>query len=379
MTLNSFLTSKISSGDQSLTLTVIETGASYSAWSEVSISRSLNQVSATFSISMIDKWRDGRLAYEFKPGVKISIKLGRDPILIGFIDALDVSVSNDDRTLSITGRDLTGDLVDSSAPTTPSEFKNITIESLARKLCAPYQIGIVSPLTPTKPFDKFSVKQGESVFAVLERAAKARGILLLSRFDGMLELKLPAYRSQPSAGTLAAGVNVVTADATYSETERFQKYRVISQTNSTGARRGKKATEIEATATDQGVARTREKTIIAEAALDVAGCQARANWEASVRAARSIDASVSVQGWRTQLGKLWDVGQIVSVDIGFIGIEAKTMLVSSIDYQKNLSSGTTATLGLTRVDAYESSENLQTGLEQDLGWSPSPFKNLDLF
>lgn len=378
MTLNTFLNSNLTTKKENVSITIVSNGITLDQWEDISVDRSLNSLSASFSVSLIDKWRQRRLAYFLKPGVQIALKIGADPILIGYIDTLDVSITNSDRQISISGRDLTGDLVDSSAESTPSEFKNITVESLSRSLLKPYQLALVVETPATKPFEKFSVKEGESVFEVLERAAKARGLLLLSRFDGSLVLKRPDYKNTESLSTLTQGVNVTSASASYTSTERFSNYTVKSQTNATGAGKKKQATEITATAEDAGVSRYRPKTIIAESSLDADGCRQRVQWEASVRAARSIDANVSVQGWRTSSGELWDIGKVVNVDIGFIGVQSKKMLISTVSYSKTLGGGTTSTLGLTRVDAFESSETIAESIELDLGWDQSTFKNLGL-
>jgi len=368
--------------DDAVTILLTDSGVVYDGWKSISIQRSLSQLSGSFSISLVDKWRQIGFPWFLKPGIRCVIRIGKLNVLNGFIDRLDVEIKKDDRRIEITGRDLTGDLVDSSATTEPSEFKNVTILQLAQKFLSPFEISVSADVDITPVFTKFTVKQGESIFELLQRAAQNRGLLLVPNELGqVLITNRSSLLSQTRSLTpLVQGKNVIEAKAAYDDSERFQTYIVKGQSEGTETVNGLNSTAAIGTATDLSILRSRTKTIIADGSVDVAAAQKRASWENINRAAKSVDAVVKVQGWR-QLpnGPLWSVNQLVPVDIGFIGIQAKELLINSVQFTKNLGEGTVTTLNLTRQDAYVPNQAVITPVEDphtDLGWKKQVFKIL---
>lgn len=356
-----------------------ESGIVYDAWTSVRIGRSLNQLSANFSISLIDKWREQRLPWFLKPGVKVLIKIGAFPVINGFIDRLDVDISNEDRRVEITGRDITGDLVDSSAPTEPAEFKNVSILTLAQKFALPFGIPVFADVNILPPFPKFTVKQGETVFELLQRAANLRGLLLLADELGNLRItnRSSAASLTVSPTPLVQGSNIITAKASFDNSERFQTYIAKGQSEGNDLIFGLNVTSPVGTSIDSAILRPRQKTVIADGSSDFTGAQKRANWENTVRAAKSSEITVKVQGWQQfPGGPLWSVNQLVNVDIGYLGVQSTQLLISSLQFTKSLNEGTVTTLNLTRKDAYIPE---QTALTPDndpqatLGWQPNNF------
>jgi prophage tail gpP-like protein len=366
-----------------VTIALTEGGIIYDSWKQVRIERSLTQLSGNFSISLIDKWKTQKLPWFLKPGVKVAIKIGIFPVLLGFIDRLDVDISNDDRRVEITGRDLTGDLVDSSAPTDPSEFKNITIVQLANKFALPFGIVTIADVDVLPPFPKFTVKQGETIFELLSRAAALRGLLLITNEIGNLIItNRSSLSSQVRSPTpLVQGSNLLSARASYDNTDRFQTYIAKGQSEGNEVFNGLNVTSPIGTALDTGIFRPRQKTVIADGSTDFAGAQKRANWESTVRAAKSVEIEVKVQGWQKFVGgSLWKINELVSVDAGYIGVQANELLISTVSFSKSLGSGTITTLGLTRSDAYIPNQPALTPAKDpqtQLGWKQNVFKILE--
>lgn len=362
-----------------VTVILSERGIIYDGWTTVRIGRSLNQLAANFSIALIDKWKEQRLPWFLKPGVKLVVKIGSFPVINGFIDRLDVSISNNERRIEITGRDQTGDLVDSSAPTEPAEFKNVSILTLAQKFCLPFAIPVFADVNILPPFPKFTVKQGETIFEMLQRAANLRGLLLLSDELGNLRItnRSSAASLTVSPTPLVQGANIIFAKASYDNSERFQTYIAKGQSEGNDLIFGLNVTSPIGTSIDGGITRPRQKTVIADGSTDFAGAQKRANWENTVRAAKSIDISVTVQGWQQfPGGPLWQINQLVNVDIGYLGVQTTQLLISSLQFTKSLSDGTITVLNLTRRDAYIPEQavlNPANDPQETLGWNPTTF------
>jgi prophage tail gpP-like protein len=357
-------------------------GVVYDSWTDLTINKSIEQLCGTFSISMVDKWRQFSLPWFLTPGQPVVISIGAQPVLTGYIDNLDVAVKNDDRTVTISGRDVTGDLIDSSAVTEPAEFKLLDIVTLANKFTLPFGIAATADTDIGKPFEKFTVKQGETIFELLQRAAELRGLFLHStEVGGLLITNRASVASQLRAVTpLVQGVNILEAAAVYDNTDRYQTYIVKGQSAGSDVFNGLNATAAIGTATDTAILRPRQKTVIANGSADIDAAQRRANWEATSRAAKSVDITVTTQGWRQgERGPLWRPNLIVAVDAGFIGQAAKELLISSVQFSKTIGGGTVTTMKLTREDAYKPNQPVLTQATDPasvLGWQGSVFSIL---
>lgn len=358
------------------------------AWESISIQRSLDQISGSFSISFVDKWKNTFTNWDLIPGNEILINLGVNTILRGWIDSLDVDVKADDRTLTMTGRDLTADLVDSSAPTIPSEFKFVNILQLASIFVTPFAIPFAIDVSPGEPFAKFVVKQGETVFELLHRAAQLRGLILQStEIGGLLITDRSSALSQiPTPIPLVQGQNVLEATASYDYSDRFFGYDVKGQSAGNDLINRKGVTQILGTSSDPQMRRpARRKTIIADGSIDLASAQRRANWEATVRAAKSVEVTIKVQGWRQdilQIGPLWRPNQLVPVIMPYVGLQGNQLLIRSVQFNKSISEGTTTTLSLTRPDAYVPNlpiVNVALDPSVNLGWQFSPLFAQEIF
>lgn len=350
----------------------------YTAWQSVSISKDIDSLCSTFTLEMADKWKQTGGAWPIKTGAPIIVRIGKQTAMNGFIDKLDVQVSNDERSISASGRDRTGDLVDSSSLSDKNQFKNVTVKDLCDHFCSLYGIPVmVTAKDIGKKFATYSTKQGETVFETLERAAKLRGLLLTSDYLGQLVITnraggnieavpsvknlkeshdflkdaLAAATQLRSPNDLIQGENIISASASYDNTDRFQQYLVKGQSAGTDQLWGIAATQPQAAAFDRGVERFRPKIVIAEGNADVVACQKRASWEATIRAAKACEVNVLVQGWVRSDKSLWAINELVNLQASYIGIPSQQMLISGLTFTKD-QRGTLTTLKLTRPDAF---------------------------
>lgn len=348
----------------------------FDSFESISIMKDINTVCASFSINFADKWRYSDSKWPLIPGAIVGINIGVNPIINGFIDSLSAKASNDDRQITINGRDRSCDLVDSSATVSLlTEFKNVSLKDIAQNYASQFGIvvSVASGVNLGKNFEKFTVKQGETCFEAIERAAKLRGLLVLSDELGNIVISNRAggnidtpnaknlvsnfdFTSALNALTkssvsLTMGQNILSAESEFDEKERFQSYVIKGQNRGTDFFSGLSVANVQAVAIDQGVERFRATTIIAEGPIDLAAAQQRAAWEATVRAAKAIKLTVTVQGWTRPDGQLWKVNEIVNTDARFVGINS-IMLITGVNFIKSKERGTLTVLSLTRADAY---------------------------
>ena len=336
-------------------------------WTEATVTRSLETISGAFTVTLSEREPGKTTPRVIRPGNACRVELEDETVLQGWVDAVTVDYDARGHTISVRGRDATGDLVDCSAATKPGEWKNERLENIASALCQPFGISVSREIDTGAPFSRFRIEEGESVFEAIERACRFRAVLPLSDGRGGLVLGGPS-RSRTSV-RLERGVNILSANGTASWLARFSDYTLLGQ--QAGGEAGftaEQVAHVSATARDGGVNRHRPLTIIGEQSLDEDEAKARIQWEANVRSARARAARVTVQGWReVPDGDLWEPGRLVYLADDWLGIDQE-LLVSSTS-QSLSAGGTLTTLELVPQDAFvQRAEPMDSGGPLGADW-----------
>lgn len=337
----------------------------FDGFKHVKLARNLTSLTGTFEITVTDKWKVGQEDFEIRPGDRIHCHLGKAALFEGYVDKLNLSLTESSRNITIQGRDKTQDLVDCSIVNV-AELNDIDFTGIATELCKPFNIKVLPRVSVGSKFPKFSIRQGETIFEALDRAAKERQLILLSSTHGNLVIE---KRGRVRASTeLIEGVNVLAAAVSFDNTQRFSDYIIKGQ--STGLLGNPKdATQNKGIARDAGTTRYRPTIIIAENAVDNNGAQKRAEFESTFRAAKAAQVNVTVQGWKQEDGSLWDVNQLVQIDIKSIGIKSQ-MLIQKVKFDQS-ENGRRVEMELIRPDAFEFKAEIKKSddpLDQ-LGWN----------
>lgn len=335
-------------------------GKIYEGWEDVKITRQVNALASTFDIQLTDRWIEGQETWTIKPGQSIHIHGGKRSILTGYVDAVKASISADSRSITISGRSKTADLVDCSVEG-PAEYLGLNLKEIAEKVCQPFGISVLFQADPGGPFEKITLQNGETCFALLDRLTRERKLIMYPSYEGSLIFANQGTTVAPTQ--LKEGVNVLSANSSHDFSERFSKYTTKGQ-NLGFFGDGEDVVSPKGEATDDAVTRYRPLVILAENPVDGGTSEDRAAYEATLRAAKSQTAEVEVQGWYQAPEVLWDINQQVFVDIGSIGLRRK-MLIDKVSYNKT-NAGTRATLSLVRQDAYNFTKKVKK--EADLSW-----------
>lgn len=337
----------------------------FEGWEEVSISRQLNSIASSFSLGFTDKWRIDQESWVLRPGDAAHIHIGKQSVLNGYVDRLDVGLSAQQRTLNAGGRSKTGDLVDCSI-TGPISFADLKIDEIVRKLLEPFGLKLLMQAETGAKFDKIVFRQGETVFEAIDRLARERSLIMMPSFEG--NLILTKKGNTRCVTELRQGVNILSGSANFDNSNRFSEYTVKGQGSQGSAT---DATQPVAKATDEGVSRFRPKVIVAENSINNGSAIDRARYEANIGAAKASEVTITVQGWFESDGSIWDVNKIVAVDSGFLGVR-QDMLIEKVTYNKN-NNGTTCELGLIRSDAFEFASSVSKDKDPVdlLGWEKS--------
>lgn len=328
-------------------------GKIYAAWTEVSVTLSLEGLSGQFSLTLADTAETGGASFAGKPGDRCELRLGGEPVINGWIDAVEPQIAGEDHSITVSGRDRTADLADCSAIHKPGSWRNVRLEAIAAALLKPFGLSVtVTAKGGTgKPIARFAIQPGETVHAALERLLRFRGLLMVADAQGNLEIITPA-EDAPIA-TLELGVNILSASAAHDHRERFSEYVVKGQASGSNAHHGKVVSQIRASATDAEVLRHRPMLVIAEDQSNLALAKARAKWEAGVRAGRAHKGDITTLGWRTAAGgKIWRPNVRAQVKCAPIGFADETMLVSTVAFTKG-AGGTMATITVMPPGAWQ--------------------------
>jgi prophage tail gpP-like protein len=301
---------------------------------------------------LTERWSTQKQPWPIVEDDECKVMIGTETVITGYVDVFKSSYRADTHNVVISGRDKAEDLVDCSANIGQWEFNNVDVYKLAKRLCDPHGIHVaIQPGLKFNVVPKISISVGETSFNVLEQACRLAGILAVSDGDG--EITLTAAADSRSSSSLVEGQNARDVDVTFDKTGRFAEYIILGQHASSDAFFGPSATQIKARAKDPGIKRSNRVLIIQpEANMTLASAQRRVNWEATVRAARAMTLSCTVQGWTEKNGSLWAVNSVVPSVLPTARIKGD-MLITGVTYGVADGEGTTTELQLKRPDAFD--------------------------
>lgn len=328
-------------------------GLEYGGWKTASVTRSIESVSGGFELSVSEKWAGQSTPWPIRQGDECSLELEGQVVVTGRIDSRRLGYNATDHSISVSGRDAAGVLVDCAADVGNKwEFKNLSVLEFAKKITKPYGIPVAvqAGLTLPKAPSKLSIEPGDRAFEAIERACRTAALLPVS--DGRGGMVLTRAGSGRSATALVERENILSASAEYDSAERFRTVKVYGQHKGTDEASGKAVGSIRGEAQDPEV-RWPERVLVVRAEGNVTrdAAKQRAKWEVTVRRARAVSVVVTVHGWTKQDGKLWTPNELVSVKSPKLELYGIDMLISQVRYSTG-ASGTTTELTLRPRDAF---------------------------
>jgi len=361
-------------------------GRQYGGWKDVEITRGIEAIANSFKLTVSERWDGQSEPWPIVEEDACTVRLDGRVLLTGFVDSRSHREDAGAHSLTIAGRDSAGALVDCSAELSKWEFSQIPILELCKTLGAPFGIvftlqdglsdkaigtaprsatakalaggapssvgsaGKSSSLSIAKPNTKLTISPGDSAFEVIDRACRMVGVLPVS--DGLGGIVLTRAGGARATTPLVRGNNILTAEATFDATKRYRRYVVNGQAQGTDDLFGASAAAVKSEATDANVRRSERVLLVRpEGAVTLAFAKQRAAWEATVRAARSADVVITVQGWKQLDGSLWPINALVPVQDPAIGINGD-MLITEAIFGVSEESGSTTRLKVVRPEAF---------------------------
>lgn len=337
-------------------LALVVNGAAYRGWKGVSVTRSMESVAGQFTLDVSDRWAGLEIPWPIREEDSCRIDIDDETVLEGFVDKRSPSFSASEVSLSYSGKDRAGALVESSGIVTGASakgnkwtYRNISVLEFCTTLAAPFGIPVsVQPGLVLPKVVQIVTHPGDSAFEMMSKAAANDGVLLVSDGTGGVVI---TRAGTARATALIQGHNVLAAGGDFDASDRYFKYLIASQVPGTEEASGEEANVI-AEAFDLGV-RRQNRVLLIRPDKHYTGndAQRRADWEARVRAARAEKFQITVQGWRQTFGdELWPINALVAVHLPRLGLDGD-MLISQAQYTVN-DQGQITVLHVVRPDAF---------------------------
>lgn len=304
-----------------------------------------------------------------KCGDEIQILIDGTPKLTGFADSIDGSYSGSEHNITVSGRDKTQDLVDST-PKGKKEFNSgISLVSIIQSLLSDLGATSIKIKNEAGAIPSFtevtSAEIGQTIFQFIESYSRKKQVLLTT--DGLGNIVLARGATTPSGIILLNKINdvqnlnnILSSNFRVSVEDRFKTYVVQAQKSplfGLQAETAERLSGIIGRATDNDIRSTRHLEFFGEESMTDDETKNRAKWEANLRRARSLSYTATVQGHSIN-GRPWSFNQIVKVQDDFWDIAAD-LLLADVSYMYSASSGSTTNLTMTYPDAFTLEANLE--------------------
>jgi prophage tail gpP-like protein len=324
-------------------------GKKYSGWTTVQITRSMEQIAHSFSVSYVDKMLPEAEPLSIKEGDAVKVSIEDDDVIDGWVDISDISYDDASHRAYVSGRSKACDLIDCSVIHSPGSWIDRDLMQIASELCAPYSIGVVAEADIGEKLKYFAIQEGQTVFDVLNQLARIRGLIIIS--DAGNNIIFTRAGTEKIKTKLELGKNIKRGNRTGNITDRYSQYIVKGQTPGNDEWNGVKAAQQTATVSDDTVSRYRPLIIQAEDTMTGSEVEKRATWERNTRMGKSQKLKyVYLMSWHHAAG-LWEPNKLVSIKDDFVGINDELIIVS-VNYMLN-EQGKSTEIELTRKEAFD--------------------------
>lgn len=311
-------------------------GSIFSGWESATVDHSLDEISQTFSFSVISS--DPALANSINMGAACSVyilepaRVKKYDLLSGYIDRFSRSITADGEQVQIEGRDQISDLVDCSAVVKASSWVRQKFSRICADLADGFEVRIdTSALSSDPIIEGFVIQNGETPFAAIERLCRSQGVLPVSVMGDTLATRYAAAAGNVAAQGLVVGDNVISIEWGRDWQGRFSDYSGKCSTGGKGKKWTAKNVRVVSSASDPQVERYRPMVFMAENRQERLTLETRVNWEAQIRAGRSEEITVEVADFFQKapdgtIIKPWEINERVNVVVDRWNMEKQFLI-----------------------------------------------------
>lgn len=311
-------------------------GKKYEGFTDIAVNSSIENFCSSFSfsttvkekISFLGK-RTGQIVNNIKLQSEVRVFVDDILVLTGYIENLDLDYSSESHTIIYSGRDIGGDIVDSSI--IQQTYKQRNFEVLLKMVLAKNgfdKIKIINKVGTLKLEKNEIIKTegGEKIFEFMDRYAKKLqvilkineyGNLLIMREDDTVVKNMLINNGTEDNNILSANLQLTTKD-------RFNVIQIFSQANN--KTHTKSGISQRGSAKDKEIRTTRRLTIDMHTASESKTLNALAQWNINVRRAKGSRYSCKVVDFYSER-----IQKILLLDLGYDQVWRPNTLVDVVD------------------------------------------------
>ncbi|BCP53777.1 hypothetical protein K32_23940 [Kaistia sp. 32K] len=324
-------------------------GQIYEGWTEVSVSASLQNGASTCQLAITEpqqsseqtaKWTD----WQIKPGDPITVKLGGKLAFTGYVDVRQAAFSQSQHGVQITARSNTQDPIDCSVVPDAGggRYAGYTIDRIARSVLSPFGIALKTFGDMGRAFPVVQIMPGETVFELIERLARQRGLYVHDDETGSMVLSGDQPTERMPA--LIEGQNIKSATGVLGA-EGYSDTLVVMQQASDDHGTTEAASQPHAKISNPNVKRYRPQIIVGEHPGDADDAKQRAQQERSRLIAETAVVDAVVQGWFASPDTLWKLRCVVRAKSPTLLVD-QDLIIAGVEFRQSSDEGTTTNIHL---------------------------------
>lgn len=327
-------------------------GVKYEGFTDIAVNSALENFSSSFSFSTTVKENSlGVIQNDLKLGQEARVFVDERLVITGYIESLDVSYSAGSHSINVSGRDIGGDLIDSSI--LQKSYKQRDFERLINLVLVDngYLIKVINSVgtLTLEPTETIKTEQGDSVFDFLDRYAKKLQTLLKINSSGDLEIIREDSEVVKNflINDFTQNNNILSASLNLTSVNRFNVIEVYSQDNN--KTHTKTGISQKGTATDSNIRTTRRKIITMETASQSKSLNSLAQWNVNLRRAKGSRYSCKVVGFYSG-DDIWQPNILVNI-VDYTAQVKGNFLIQGVEFSQSLQ-GSFTTLDIVERGAF---------------------------
>lgn len=347
-----------------MTMEIRVNGRKFDLWETATVQRSIDNNAGMFQFSSSNTTPAD---YPVKAGDQVQVIVDGVAKVTGFADRVRGRGSDEGNEVSVSGRDNTCDLIDSSVPDsvktitppiTMTDFCKRIVSALGANIEVRNVIG--NAINVQGDEDDFgdvtiSADSGQKCMDFLTSFARKQQVYLVTDGAGRLLVYRPGNVRSSTQILHERGSNnnnVKNYSVSFEHQERFGVYRTTSQDDfSFSDSYGDESTSRFGEAQDGVIRASRYLEFQGEESMTNEESRNRAVEELNVRKARSTVYTPTLATFSQEDGTVWDFGQLVSVKDDFAGMRG-ILLIRSVEYTLDKDSGSRCVLTLADPSSY---------------------------
>lgn len=329
---------------------ILVNGKTIATWLTVNLDTSLTQVASLNFTIFYDESQIIQLdilqPFSYQP---VEMYVNDVRVFVGTVVSIQPSVSADGVTFAFAAYATCGVLNDCTLPISayPSEYAEIGLFTLCRKLCEPFGISVsVYGWEDPEPIVlEASLRPGSTVLGFIKQLCEQHGVNVTSTYDGQLLLFRPNPQGAPVFRFREGEPPLLTIETTYNGQQYYSDLTAI-ETIEAGFG-GEPYTDI------NPFARTVLRPFVFETKeTDDAGAKVYAEQKSSQMFGESIRYTIGVSQWFDISGTMWRLQQTVQLKSPSALIRSDyEFMIAGVSFTKDANSET-ASLTLVLPEAY---------------------------